>query len=213
MIYGNPDLRSEKSHNFNLSFERNGAVGSSIFAGAYSLTATGTYTYYISRITTTDYIAPDGEEGARYANEDDVKVAGLDIVGRYRFKCGVGLKASYNYIHTWGRKIDSQFSQQRPHSATWRVDYERSFNKYYRFYAGLSGRYLGRPDTQRDNSGAYSIWKFSLEQEVWRGVNINFAIDNLFNYKPKVYYWNSAPTDGISWSIGLSLNINDMLGK
>lgn len=214
MIYGNPDLKPERSHNFYLSLERNGAVGSTIFAGAYSVTVSANYSIYDRRITTTDFPGDaDREEGAIYTNEDGVKVGGIDIIARYRFLCGAGIKASYNYLHTWGRTIDSQFSQPRPHSATWRLDYERQFAKNYRFYAAISGRYLSAPETNLESDGAYSLWKFTLEQEVWRGVSLNVIVDNLFNYKPKVYYWNSAPTDGISWSVGLSLNINEMLGK
>ena len=211
MIYGNPDLKPEKSHNLNLSFERNGAVNSSAFAGAYSVTATGYYSYYNSRITTTDFPG-DGtrEEGAIYCNEDGVKVGGIDATARYRFRCGAGVKVSYNYLHSWGRTVDSQFSQPRSHSATWRLDYERGFGKFYRLYAAISGRYLGAPDTKLESDGAYSLWKFTLEQQVWHGVNVNFIIDNLFNYRPKVYYWNSAPTDGLSWSLGVSLDINEI---
>ncbi len=211
MIYGNPDLKPEKSHNLNLSFERNGAVNSSAFAGAYSVTATGYYSYYNSRITTTDFPG-DGtrDEGAIYCNEDGVKVGGIDATARYRFRCGAGVKVSYNYLHSWGRTVDSQFSQPRSHSATWRLDYERGFGKFYRLYAAISGRYLGAPDTKLESDGAYSLWKFTLEQQVWHGVNVNFIIDNLFNYRPKVYYWNSAPTDGLSWSLGVSLDINEI---
>lgn len=211
MIYGNPDLKPEKSHNINLSFERNGSVGSTIFAGAYSVSATGYYSYYNSRITTTDFPGDDvREEGAIYCNEEGVKVGGIDATARYRFRCGAGVKVSYNYLHYWGRTIDSQFSQPRPHSATWRLDYDRKFGKLYRLYASISGRYLSAPDTKLESDGAYSLWKFTLEQQVWHGVSVNLIVDNLFNYRPKVYYWNSAPTDGTSWSLGVSLDINEM---
>lgn len=214
MIYGNPDLKPERSHNFNISLERNGAVNSSAFAGAYSVTASGYYSLYDRRITTTDFAGDaDREEGAIYCNEDGVKVGGLDVTARYRFRCGAGVKASYNYLHTWGRSVDSQFSQPRPHSATWRLDYEKEFGKFYRLYAAVSGRYLSAPDTKLESDGAYSLWKFTLEQQVWHGVSVNIIVDNLLNYKPKIYYWNSAPTDGISFSVGVSLDINEISGK
>lgn len=211
MIYGNPNLKPEKSHNFNLALERNGAVSSPIFGGAYSLTVSANYSSYDQLITTTDFPGtPDREEGAIYSNEDGVKVGGIDVIFRYRFRCGIGVKGSYNYLHTWNRTYDSQFSQPRPHSATWRLDYEHQFGKVYRLYAGLSGRYLSNPDTKLESDGAYSLWKLTIEQQVWKGVSLNIIVDNLFNYRPKTYYWNSAPTDGTSWSVGLSLDINDL---
>ena len=57
-----------------------------ILAGSYSLTLSGYYNYYDRRITTTDFPGTDRnfEEGAIYANEDGVRVAGADFNARYR---------------------------------------------------------------------------------------------------------------------------------
>lgn len=211
MIYGDPKLKPEKSHNFNLALEHNGHIRNSILAGSYSINAMGYFNWYNSRITTTDYPGDAlNEPGAIYCNEDGVKVAGLDISARYRLQMGLGMMLNYNYLHTMGRTVDSQFSNPRPHSMTWRVDYERRLCRAYKFYAGISGRYLAKPESEYDTDNAYSVWKFTLQQEVSRGININFIIDNLLNYKPKVYYWNSLPTIGRTWSVGVSLDIDTM---
>ena len=211
MIYGNPKLKPEKSHNFNLALEHNGQIRNSILAGSYSMNALGYFNWYNSRITTTDFPGDStNEPGAIYCNEDGVKVAGLDISARYRLQMGLGMMLNYNYLHTMGRTVDSQFSNPRPHSMTWRVDYERRLCSAYKFYAGISGRYLAKPESKYDTDNAYSVWKFTLQQEVWRGINVNFIIDNLLNYRPKVYYWNSLPTIGRTWSVGVSLDIDTM---
>ena len=136
-------------------------------------------------------------------------MCGLDLTARYRSLAGIGLSLSYNYLHTAGNTVDSQFTQPRPHSATWRIDYEKQICSFYRIYAGISGRYLSRPKSRYETDGAYSLWKFTLRQSVWKGIDINLTIDNLLNYKPKVYYWNSAPTTGLTWSVGLTLDIDD----
>lgn len=210
MIYGNPDLKPERSHNFNVALERTGHIRGDYFGGSYSVTANGYYNYYNSRITTMDFPGDAyREEGAIYCNEKGVKVAGLDINARYRSLMGLGLSASYNYLHVGGRSIDSQFTQPRPHSATWRLDYEKRLCSVYKLYASLSGRYLSKPVSQNETDGAYSLWKFTFQQEVWKGISINFIIDNLLNYKPEIYYWNSAPTTGRTYSIGLSLDVDD----
>lgn len=211
IIYGNPKLKPEKSHNFNLALEHNGQIRNSILAGSYSMNALGYFNWYNSRITTTDFPGDStNEPGAIYCNEDGVKVAGLDISARYRLQMGLGMMLNYNYLHTMGRTVDSQFSNPRPHSMTWRVDYERRLCSAYKFYAGISGRYLAKPESEYDTDNAYSVWKFSLQQEVWRGINVKFIIDNLLNYRPKVYYWNSLPTIGRTWSVGVSLDIDTM---
>lgn len=212
MIYGNPDLKPERSHNFNVALERNGQVRESAIAGSYSVTATGYYNYYDSRITTTDFPATgDLEEGAIYTNEDGVKVMGLDITARYRTLFGLGASVSYNYLHTAGHTVDSQFTQPRPHSATWRIDYTRQICRSWQLYAAISGRYLSRPESRYETDGAYSLWKLTLQQKLWKGINATLIIDNLLNYKPKIYYWNSAPTNGTTWSVGFSLDIDEIL--
>lgn len=211
MIYGNPDLKPEKSHNFNLSAEKNGLVNWSLLRGSYSVTLSGYYNYYNSRITTTDFPGDaDREAGAIYCNEDGVKVSGIDFNARYRLLMGIGASVSYNYLHVSGRSVDSQFSQPRPHSATWRLDYEKQICSAYKIYAALSGRYMSKPESNYDTDGAYSLWKLTLQQRVWKGININFMIENLFDYRPEVYYWNSAPTTGRTYSVGLSLDVDTM---
>ena len=143
MIYGNPGLKPERSHNFCLSLERNGHVCSGPAEGAYSLTAAGYYNYYDSRITTTDYPGDDSREaGAIYTNEDGVRVMSLDIGARYNTRSGVRLSASYNFMHVAGGSVDSQFSQPRPHSATWSLGYDRRIGRNYSLWASVSGRWL-----------------------------------------------------------------------
>jgi len=88
------------------------------------------------------------------------------------------------------------------------VDYERRISRSYNIYVGMSGRYLAKAVSSYDTDGAYSLWKFTLSQQLWDGVKINFTVDNIFNYKPKIYYWNSAPTAGTTWSVGVSIDTN-----
>ena len=213
MIYGDPNLKPERSHNFNVALEHSGNIGGTL-NGSYSVTALGYYNIYDSRITTTDFNGDDTREpGAVYCNENGVRVSGLDISARLRLRMGLGLLFNYNYLHTSGNTVDSQFSQPRPHSMTWRLDYEKRFSDSYKFYVGLSGRYLAKPISNYPTDDAYSVWKFTLQQEVWHGIHVNFVIDNLLNYRPRVYYWNSLPTIGRTWSLGISLDIDTLCKK
>lgn len=210
MIYGNPDLKPERSNNFNLALEHNGRIRNGVLAGQYSLTLTGYYNKYDRRITTTDFPGDAvREKGAIYCNEDGVTVSGIDFGTQYRTESGFGIKLNYNYLHTSGSSIDSQFSQPRPHSATWRIDFDRQLCSIYGLNIALSGRYLSKPDTKlKEFDNAYQLWKFSLQQRIWKGISVNCVIDNLFAYKPEVYYWNSAPTAGRTWSVGISLDVD-----
>ncbi len=215
MIYGNPDLKPEKSNNFNLALEHTGRVkNAGFFTGQYSITLMGYYNKYDKRITTEDYAdytpgigQPD--VASRYCNEDGVGVSGIDFSVHYRSDMGLGVKLDYSYLHVGGRSVDSQFSQPRPHTATWRLDYDRQLCSFYRINAALSGRYLSSPDTNIEkHDQAYQLWKFTLQQRFLDAVNLNFTVDNLFGYKPKNYYWSSAMTTGRTFSVGLSVDID-----
>ena len=215
MIYGNPDLKPEKSNNYNLALEHTGRVkNAGFFTGQYSLTLMGYYNKYDRRITTGDY--KDYQPGAgqpdvasRYCNEDGVEVSGIDFSAQYRSDMGLGVKLDYSYLHVGGRSVDSQFSQPRPHTATWRLDYDRQLCSFYRINAALSGRYLSSPDTNIEkHDSSYQLWKFTLQQRFLDAVNLNFTVDNLFGYTPKNYYWSSAMTTGRTFTVGLSIDID-----
>lgn len=215
MIYGNPDLEPEKSNNYNLVLEHTGRVkNAGFFTGQYSLTLMGYYNKYDKRITTEDYAdytpgAGQPDVASRYCNEDGVEVSGIDFSAQYRSDMGLGVKLDYSYLHVGGRSVDSQFSQPRPHSATWRLDYDRQLCSFYRINAALSGRYLSSPDTNiKKHDSSYQLWKFTLQQRFLDAVNLNFTVDNLFGYTPKNYYWSSAMTTGRTFSVGLSIDID-----
>lgn len=216
MIYGNPDLKSEKSNNFNIAFEHSGRIKG---VGQYSLTLMGYLNKYDKRITTEDYeeyVPGTGQPqyASRYCNEDGVDVSGIDFSAQFRADFGLGVKLDYSYLHVAGRSVDSQFSQPRPSSATWRIDYDHQFCSFYRMSAALSGRYLSEPDTQREShDGAYSLWKFTLQNRLWDAVNVNFNIDNLFDYTPARYYYSSAMTTGRTYSVGVSVDIDRFFTK
>ena len=218
MIYGNPDLKPEKSDNFNLALEHTGRVkDAGFFTGQYSLTLMGYYNKYDRRITTEDYKDYEQGEGdpdyaSRYCNEDGVKVSGIDFSAQYRSDMGLGVKFDYSYLHVGGRSVDSQFSQPRPHSATWRLDYDRQLCSFYRINAAISGRYLSAPDTNIEkHDKSYQLWKFTLQQRFLDAVNVNFNVDNLFGYKPTTYYWSSAMTTGRTFSVGVSIDIDRLV--
>lgn len=218
MIYGNPNLEPEKSHNFNLALEHTGRLKNAhLLNGQYSITLMGYHNKYDKRITTDDYdgyqpIEGQPEVASRYCNEEGVKVSGFDISARYCSDMGLGIKADYSYLRVTGRSIDSQFSQPRPHSATWRIDYNRQLCSFYRLQVALLGRYLSAPDTNLEkHDQGYQLWKCTLQNRLVDAININFTIDNLFDYTPKAYYWSSAMTTGRTYTLGVSLDIDRLV--
>ena len=214
MILGNPDLKPEKSNNVNIAIERTNRIRNSGFLdGRYSFTLMGYCNIFDKRITTIDGgETPDGLPSALYWNEDGVKVWGVDVSMAHIWDCGLSMKLNYSWMRETGNVIYSQFSQPRSHSMTWRLGYDHRFSRHYAFDAALSGRSQGKPQSgDTDVDQGYTIWKLMLQHHLWRGIHLNTAIDNLFNYKPKSYYYCSPLTTGTSFSIGLSIDIDKML--
>ena len=251
MIIGNPEVKPEKSNNFNLAVEHNNKItDAGIFNGQYSMTLMGYCNIFDKRITSVGrywvvdenykeggyqvlydddrireegegyvFTADDGTEykaltSSLYWNEDGVQVWGLDFSAQYRLDMGLGFRYNYAFLHESGNVVDSQFTQPRSHTMTWRTDYDHKFTKNYAISVVLSGRHLGKPQSGRkDVDQGYTLWKLMLQQHIHNGVHVNFAVDNLFNYKPKAYYYCSPMTTGTNFSVGLSLDIDKLVNK
>ena len=213
MILGNPDLEPERSHNFNIAFERTRRInGGGILDGRYNFTLMGYCNIFDKRITTVDGGLYEGMESALYWNEEGIKVWGVDVSVGHIFDYGLSFKLNYAWMHETGNVFFSQFSQPRSHSLTWRVGYNHRFSRHYALDAAFSGRSQGKPQSGRkDVDQGYTICKLMLQHHIWKGININTAVDNLFNYKPKSYFYSSPLTTGISYSIGLSVDLDEIL--
>ena len=210
MLRGNPDLKPEKSNNFNIAIERTNRIRNSGFLdGRYNFTLMGYCNIFDKRITTIDGGIYEGMESALYWNEEGITVWGIDASLGHIWDCGLSLKLNYSWMKETGKVYYSDFYQPRSNSMTWRMGYEHRFSRHYALDAALSGRFQGKPQSGRkDVDQGYTIWKLMLQHHVWHGVTVITAIDNLFNYKPKFYYYSSPLTTGTSFSIGLSVDID-----
>lgn len=103
------------------------------------------------------------------------------------------------------------------------MDYDRQFTKHYGMNIGLQGRVLSGVknveykdyyDVSQERS-PYPILPIpsgnSLSQRIGKAVKVNAALDNLFGYKPKYYYLNSPITDGVTFQVGMSIDIDKLL--
>ena len=212
LLRGNPDLKPEKSHNFNIAVERTNRIRNSGFLdGRYNFTLMGYCNIFDKRITTIDGGTYEGMESALYWNEDGITVWGVDFSMGHIWDCGFSLKVNYSWMKETGKVYYSDFYQPRSHSMTWRVGYDHRFSRHYALDAALSGRYQGKPQSGRkDVDQGYTIWKLMLQHHVWHGIAVITAIDNLLNYKPKSYYYCSPLTTGTSFSVGLSIDLDKM---
>ncbi len=213
MIYGNPDLKPEVSHNFSLAGEYS--------YGNYNVTLMGFYNRVRDRITT----AWNGEiKGMVYTNMAPLHVTGVDVSASASWKFGLSARVSYVFTKELIPKGEPEISVTRPHSATFRLCYGKEWKKYG-FTLLLSGRVLSSvtcdeytsmtsfDETRRVTYPAYTIWKFGFNQKIVKGLHVNFVLDNIFNYVPDYYYSNSPATTGITFTAGVSIDVDKFFQK
>lgn len=224
IVEGNADLKSEVSHNFNLSAEYT--------KGHYNFTASVYYNKVKNKLATSaPYFksATDRLPYLPYSNLDDYSVCGGEIGAQAKWSNGFGARLTYAYTKEQlpkdknGNTINNQYIPAREHALNARIDYDRQISKLYGLNIGLQGRVLSGVEnveykdyydvskgTIRIKYPTYSIWKLSLTQRIGKALKVNAALDNILGYKPKYYYLNSPITDGVTFQIGMSVDIDKL---
>lgn len=224
IVEGNAALKSEISHNLNLSAE--------YVKGHYNLTASAYYNKVENKLATgAPYFRTPSDKlpYLPYTNLDGYSVYGGEIGVQARWDNGMSARFTYAYTKEelptdkQGNAVNNQYIPARRHSFNVRYDYDRQFSARYGISAGISGRLLSGTEneeyrnyydvsqgTVRVSYPAYTMWKLSLVQRIGKAVKLTTALDNLFNYRPKYYYLNSPVTDGVNFQIGLSIDIHEL---
>ena len=224
IVEGNANLKSEVSHNFNLSAEYT--------KGHYNLTGSVYNNKVKNKLATSaPYFKTPNDKlpYLPYANLDDYSVCGGEIGAQTKWNNGFGARLTYAYTKEQlakdkdGHTINNQYIPAREHALNARVDFDKQFSKKYGLNIALQGRVLSGVEnveykdyydvskgTITVEYPAYTIWKLSVVQRVGNAVKVTAALDNVFGYKPKYYYLNSPITDGVNFQIGMSIDIDKL---
>lgn len=208
MIYGNPELKPEKSDNFQLSAQWSPRR-------QYDFSLTGYYSLIDDRITTLWNTALGGQV---YANVPRVRLATIEASAAA--SCPVTaltLRLSYAYTHTDNRRSPAM-TDTRPHSATMRLTWDHQLWRRHVTRFTLFGRWLGALTTSeytsvgqetitRAHYPGYTLWRWGVSQALPWGLRASLTLDNLFNYRPRRYTYNSPVTTGISVLAGISYEL------
>lgn len=222
IVEGNEHLKSEVSHNFNLSAEYT--------KGHYNYTASVYYNKVKNKLSTAAPYFKTAEDKLPYlpySNLDDYSVCGGEVGAQAKWNNGLGARIIYAYTKEQlakdkdGNSINNQYIPAREHALNVRMDYDRQISSNYGLNIGLQGRVLSGVEnveykdyydvskgTISVEYPAYTLWKLSLVQRIGKAVKVNAALDNLFGYKPKYYYLNSPITDGVTFQVGVSIDID-----
>ncbi len=214
MIYGNTDLKAETSHNFALSAEYT--------QGRCNLSICGYYNIIRNRIGISGFRDTNGRIAQCYVNEHKIDITGIDVNASVKYPCGLGARFSYGYLHEIVPGEQSRLSSTRPHSATVRIEYGKTWKKYS-FNLSLDGKAVSKVKTNQYKTAdpadgtepvtynGYSMWNLILTQRVKQGVSLNIAVNNLFNYTPRYYSFNSPYTKGTHISMGVSVDVDKLV--
>lgn len=211
ILYGNPDLKPEKSQNLMFSLEYSRKAG--------SFTANAFYNYTTDKITTVYNAAQDT---AFYRNVNRSHTAGFDASLMLKIPYGFGLKLSYSYVYDLQREQGLNVSSARPHTGVARFSYDWG-RPNYALSVVLSGRVLsglttsvidgyenGQPVMGQVSYPAYTLWKIQLSQRIYHCANLSLGVDNIFNYRPVNYDLVSSVSPGTTFYVSLSLDIDAM---
>ena len=230
IVRGNPNLKAEVSHNFTASADYTDSH--------YNLTLSAYYNHVRNKIATgvPHYLEGQGAGGKgqestqlylNYINLDTYSIYGGDMTLQARWDNGLSTRLSYAYTneHTPhdknGNTVNNQYIPARHHSLTARADWDKQFTRRYGLRLSLNGRFLSSVKSQEyvnyyDISEgtktvkypAYTLWKLSATQRFGTAFRWTLAIDNLLDYRPKYYYFNSPMTEGLTFMMTLSLDVN-----
>ncbi len=210
-IYGGGEaLKAEKSHSYTLSGE--------YVKNNFSLTVTGLYNAISDEITTLWDRSLDGGRGAmRYTNIPGTRLVSVEVTGAARFDTGFSGKVSYAFFREFPLPGAVNTADTRPHALTAQVDYKCSW-KPGQLTVVLNGRYLSEArfytlagsdyeSFEPMTSPSYTLWKLLIMQTFGKRATMTLGVDNLWDYRPRTYLYNSPYTLGRSFSLGLSIDI------
>ena len=149
IVEGNAALKSEISHNLNLSAE--------YVKGHYNLTASAYYNKVENKLATgAPYFRTPSDKlpYLPYTNLDGYSVYGGDIGVQARWDNGMSARFTYAYTKEelptdkQGNAVNNQYIPARRHSLNVRYDYDRQFSARYGISAGISGRLLSGTENE-----------------------------------------------------------------
>ena len=207
-IYGNPDLKPEHGNNFTASAEYHHGILTAT-AGAYHNIVDG-------RIS---YLWDDQYRGQRYLNLQRLRLTGVDVSAALHFTWGMTATASYVFTHEALAKDAINPTPTRPHSLVGALSYTHALKRYdlaltallnTRWNSAVDGTLVSVSEgtaVGERHYPAYNITKLTLSA-LWRGkYTLTLTADNIFNYRPPYYYFNSPLTTGTTFSVSLSIRL------
>ncbi|MBV7440188.1 TonB-dependent receptor [Weeksellaceae bacterium TAE3-ERU29] len=206
-IIGNKELQPEKSNNYMLTIEKE---GKKVYASV---------SLFKSDIG--QKIGMEWNNASHdtlyYRNYNKQKLWGIDFISKININRDLRLSMGYSY--TGDKKIENgrNFSDTRPHSANFNVNYKLPIsNETFGVNLSCSGNYHSKLDLYSEDDGeyykirypAYFLMDLNAILKYKNFLSVNIGAENALNYKPKNYDFYTPIVDGVLYKINVNINLN-----
>ena len=167
-----------------------------------------------------------GETIYQYINVSKSNISGAEISLKYRIFKNFNISGGYSYLYDNNSAGGVRLSTVSPHSTNIRFEYKLR-KGFYNATLNLSGKIYGAKNFDVSDEiiykgeevkaiypvyySPYSMWKFTVTQNLFNGANLIFGIDNLLDYKAEIITFNTSTTPGRRFFISLNINFDKLL--
>ena len=202
-VYGNPDLKPEKSTNFDISFEAE--------QGKWS----GKLGYYhneIDNLIDSDMFYKGYVPGvgmvvkSKYYNVGEAEISGAEAEVGYNFNNNWNVKATYNYTDAKDKTTNARLNNRARQNGVVQLSY--TDNAELPFTATLWSKwyvdYLYKV-SKSVNTYTFNTFNFVADKQITKNLHVYAGVDNIFD-KTLPYDENHSYTiDGRTWRVGAEM--------
>jgi outer membrane receptor for ferrienterochelin and colicins len=194
-VYGNPNLRPERS--------RSAMLGAD-WAGELAYVRVQTFWNEFRGFIETRIISAPGDPPLyEYGNVDEGFTRGVDLEGAVALG-GARLESGYSFLETRDRSTGRSLLGRPTHSARSTL----LLPAWFGLRASVAGSYSGRTAMVRDSAGAVSSWRDAyprfdarVTRSVWRRAELTLGVENVLDRRPREWagFTGRQVTTGLRW--------------
>ena len=202
-VYGNPDLKPEKSTNFDIGFEAE--------QGKWS----GKLGYYhneIDNLIDSDMFYKGYVPGvgmvvkSKYYNVGEAEIIGAEAEVGYNFNDNWNVKATYNYTDAKDKTTNARLNNRARQNGVVQLSY--TDNAELQFTATLWSKwyvdYLYKVSSNV-NTYTFNTFNFVADKQITKNLHVYAGVDNIFNKSFLYDTYHTYSIDGRTWRVGAEM--------
>lgn len=167
----------------------------------------------------------DNQTIYQYQNIDKSRLSGVDLLAKIKISPSWFIRGGYSYLYDKNFEEGIRLSSASPHTANIQFEYLFKRNNY-QLNVNLLGKYIGPKEFDVYNEiefrgeltdayytsryDGYSIWRLSINQNLYQSLQLVIGVNNLFDYSADYITFNTSITPGRRYFISLKANLEDL---